>query len=183
VVASFILYYHVVVLPEARKRNRIKQNCLKSYRYRKRLILHAVVSASIGGGRTDLSSSSGDIDRLMSIGEFRNAFEGGREADEGIYAFSNYIQNNESEFRAIVFELNLIARELNFVLNNYDIDDQELFETVKRIEEALFSTRELHADYDDEKRLTNLLYGIFTGFSIIDGYTDYDPIERAIKSL
>jgi hypothetical protein len=119
----------------------------------------------------------------MSIGEFRNAFEGGREADEGIYAFSNYIQNNESEFRAIVFELNLIARELNFVLNNYDIDDQELFETVKRIEEALFSTRELHADYDDEKRLTNLLYGIFTGFSIIDGYTDYDPIERAIKSL
>jgi len=133
VVASFFLYFLVVVLPELRTRQRIKANCFKSYRYRKRVLLHALVSASIKGGRDDLELSGESIDRLMSPEGFRKSFEHGHEADEGIYAFSNYIQNNENEFREIIFELRLIARQLEYVLNNCDISDDKLFDTVSAL--------------------------------------------------
>ncbi len=183
VVASFILYYLAVALPEAAKRQRIKKSCLRNYLYRKRLLVRSIVSGSVCGGRIDLTVSPAEIDRLMSVAEFRKTFGKGREADEGFCAYSNYIHKNESEFRAATFQLSLIARQLDHVLNNYDIENGELFEVVKNMEDVLFSARLLHADYDDIRRVAGLLYSVFSGLSMTSGYRDYDPIEKAIRSL
>jgi hypothetical protein len=182
-VACFILYYLAIVLPEAQKRRRIKKSCLRNYLHRKRLLLHSIVSGSICGGRIDLTLSPAEIDRLMSVAEFRTTFGKGREADEGFCAYSNYIHKNESEFRAATFQLSLIVRQLDYVLNNYDIENAEFFEVIKNMEEVLFSARLLHADYDDIRRVAGLLYSVFSGLSLNSGYRDYDPIEKAIRSL
>ncbi len=183
VIAAFILYYLAIALPEIRKRQRIKKSCLANYIYRKRLLLHAVVSGSICGGRLDLTLSPAEIDRLMSVVEFRKTFGQGKEADEGFCAYSNYIHKDEAEFRAATFQLSLIVRQMDYILNNYDIENAELFEVVKNMEDVLFSARLLHADYDDIKRVAGLLYSLFSGLSLSAGYRDYDPIEKAIRSL
>ena len=183
IVAAFLIYCLVVALPETQKRWRIKKSCLRNYLHRKRLLLHCIVSGSVCGGRIDLTVSPAEIERLMNVAEFRKTFGKGKEADEGFCAFSNYIQKNESEFRAATFQLSLIARQLEYVVNNYDIENAELFEVVKNMEEVLFSARTLHADYDDVRRLAGLLYSVFSGLSVSSGYRDYDPIEKAIKSL
>lgn len=182
-VAAFLIYYLAVALPAAQQRRRIKKSCLSNYLYRKRLLLHAIVSGSICGGRIDLTLSPAEISRLMSVEEFRKTFGQGRDADEGFCAYGNHIQKNESEFRSATFQLSLIARQLDRVMSNYDIENPELFEVVKNMEEVLFSARALHADYDDVKRVSGLLYSVFSGLSLTSGYRDYDPIEKAIRSL
>jgi hypothetical protein len=182
-VVALFLYCLVVALPEGLRRRRIKNSCLRNYLYRKRLLLRAIVSGSICGGRIDLSVSPAEVERLMSVVEFRKTFGQGRDADEGFCAYSNYIHKDETEFRSATFQLSLIARQLDHLFNNYDIENVELFEVVKNMEEVLFSARVLHADYDDVKRVAGLLYSVFSGLSLTSGYRDYDPIEKGIRSL
>lgn len=183
IIAAFILYYIAIALPEAAKRRRIKKSCLDNYLYRKRLLLHSIVSGSICGGRIDLSLSPAEIGRLMSVVEFRKTFGQGKDADEGFCAYSNYIHKNESEFRTATFQLSMVVRQLDYILNAYEIENAELFEVVKNMEDVLFSARLLHADYDDIRRVAGLLYSLFSGLSLDAGYRDYDPIEKALKAL
>lgn len=119
----------------------------------------------------------------MNPTEFVRFFEEGMEADEGFYAFRNHIQANEKDFRAIIFKLGLIARQLEFLLNNLEIPDDAQFQALKRIEEWLVGLDVLHASYDEEKMLDNALWSIFGGWSMIDGYRGYDPIEKAIDGI
>lgn len=183
IVSAFLIYVLAVAVPDMMKRRRIKKNSLRDYLYYKRQLLRAIVSGSICGGRIDLTSSPEEIERLMSVVEFRKTFGQGRDADEGFCAYSNYIHKNESEFRSATFQLSLIARQLDHLFSNYEIENAELFETVKNMEEVLFSARVLHAEYDDVKRVAGLLYCIFSGLSLNSGYRDYDPIEKGIRSL
>jgi hypothetical protein len=178
-----LLAFTVVALPEIRRRRRIKKNGLNHYLYRKRLLLHAIVSGSIRGGRSDLKASPEEIERLMSVVEFRKTFGQGRAAEEGYGAYSDYILKNESEFRAVVLQLSLIARRIDDILNACDVDDPDMFEVIAEMEEVLFSARLPYTNSSEVKRAAGLLYSVFSGFSLTRGYRDYDPIEQAIRSL
>ena len=105
---SFVFYYLVVHIPETRRKGIIKQNLLQMYLAIKRDILEQVVSGSRKGGRQDLSNDSDSIDELMKTERFRAAFQGGREATEGYYAFMNHLQEDSVEFQEIVFLLQLL---------------------------------------------------------------------------
>ncbi len=181
IVVSFILYYLVVYLPAQRKRATLRANCKKMYRDTKRQILCDIVSWSVSGGRTDLDM--GNFDEMMKPEGFKKAFEGGREADEGFYAFTNFIMRDEAAFRSIVFKFKLVARQLEYILQNIEFDDEGIFQKLKRIEEGLFELEQLHADYDQVKILDNVIWGIFAGFSIIDGYRGFDFVEQAIDEI
>jgi hypothetical protein len=110
---SFLFYYLVVYLPEARKKSIIKINLLRLYRRIKKDILWAVVHASIKGGRTDLSPDLDTIEELMTPPSFKAAFEGGRESDEGFYAFENQMDDTP-EFRQIVLSLEMLSKQVEF---------------------------------------------------------------------
>ena len=183
IVASFVLYYLVVHLPAQHKRAVLRASCKKMYLSTKRQILYEILSGSWSGGRKDIDFSMESIDGLMKPDNFKNLFQGGKNADEGFYAFSNYIQSNETAFRSVIFKFKLVARQLEFVLNNVDFSDEKKFQNLKWLEESLYELDNLHAGYDNEKVLSRAIWSVFGGWSDIYGYGDYDPIEKAIDEI
>lgn len=182
-VISFLFYFLVVVIPERRKKSIIKSNLRRLYRDIKRDILWQVVFASIKGGRADLSTSVDEIDKLMDIENFKAAFAPGREADEGFYAFENQMSNETNEFREIVLNLKMLSKQIEFILHNYSMDDQKTFDFFKRLELLLMKLQSTGAGYDESKPLCRFIWDMFTGFSWIEGYRGFDPIERMIEGI
>lgn len=180
---SFLFYFLVVIVPENRKRTIIKSNLSKIYRDIKRDILWQIVSASIKGGRSDLTTNVDEVDKLMGLDAFKAAFARGREADEGFYAFENQMSGDTNEFREIILSFQVLSRQIEYVLHNYPIKDQKIFDFFKRLEAFLLRMHHLKPGYDESKTLCRFIYEIFAGFSIIDGYRGYDIIEKMIQDI
>ena len=182
-IISFLFYFLVVVVPERRKRSIIKSNLRRLYRDIKSDILWQVVFASIKGGRADLTTDPDKVDKLMEIESFKKAFAHGREANEGFYAFENQMSDETSEFREIVLNLEMLSKQIEFVLHNYAIDDQKAFDFFKRLELLLMKLQSMGAGYDESKPLCRFIWEMFTGFDWIEGYRGYDPIEKMIEGI
>jgi hypothetical protein len=180
---SFFFYWLVVYLPEQRKRRIIKSSLLKFYRDIKSDILYQVVFASIKGGRRDIQSDAETIAALMTVDGFRRAFDGGRESDEGFYAFENQMSDDTMEFREIILNFELLARQIEFTLHNYTMDDQEIFNFFKRLELLLIKLRQSSHGYEESKPLCRFVYEVFSGWSPIDGYRGYDLVEKMIADI
>jgi hypothetical protein len=180
---SFFFYWLVVYVPEARKKAIIKNNLIKMYRSLKRSILYQVVFASRKGGREDLHADTEMMERLMTTEGFRAAFEGGKQGDEGFYAFINQMTHDTPEYREIVSTLELLAKQIEFVLHNYNMDDEDLFAYFKRLEVLLFSLRNTEPGYDESEPLCSFIYKMFSGWDMIDGYLGHDPIESSIARI
>ena len=180
---SFLFYFLVVHVPERKKSKIIKSNLKSVYAGIKKDILYQVIFASQKGGRRDLQADSETISRLLTIGGFKEAFEGGREADEGFYAFENHISEDTPEFRNIILNLQILSKQIDYVLHNYSILDEEVFGFFKRLEVYLMRIQNLDANYDDAKTLSAFIWEIFTGWSIVSGYGDHDIIEKMISDI
>lgn len=180
---SFLFYFLVVVLPERRKKEMIKRNLKKVYIGIKEDLLWQIIFASQKGGRRDLVASSETIERLLDIEGFRNAFQGGREGDEGWYAFCNHMSEDNSELEAILLTLRILRKQIEYILYNFEIDDSDSFDAMKRIESYLVHLETTKAGYDEPKALCGFLYSLFSGWNIIEGYRDYDHIQKTIEEL
>lgn len=180
---SFLFYYLVVYLPERRKKSIFKANLQKMYRNIKMDILWAIVHASIKGGRHDLIPSSEFVESLTSPAAFKMAFEDGREGDEGFYAFENQMNDETPEFRQIVSSLTMLSKQIEFVLHNYSIDDQDVFDFFKRLELLLMSLQTNGAGYDDSKPLCRFIWEVYAGWNWIEGYIGDDQIQKMINGL
>lgn len=173
---SFFFYWLVVYVPEQRKRHIIKDNLSQMYRSIKKDILYQVVFASVKGGRYDLQADQDTIAKLMTTDGFRGAFQGGREADEGFYAFENQMSDDTPEFRRIILNLEMLAKQIEFVLHNYTMEDKKLFDFFKRLERST-------PGYDESKPLCSFVYEIFSGWNSIEGYRGYDVIDKMIADI
>jgi hypothetical protein len=180
---SFLFYYLVVYLPEARKKSIIKANLQKIYKNIKMDMLWAIVHASIKGGRRDLTPSVELVESLISPAAFKKAFEGGSEADEGFYAFENQMDEETPEFRQIVQNLTVLSKQIEFALHNYSIEDQEVFDFFKRLELLLMSLQANGAGYEESKPLCRFIWEVYAGWNWIDGDIGYDPIQKMISGL
>lgn len=180
---SFLFYFLVVFLPERKKRIVIKNNLQKLYKDIKQDILYQVIFASQKGGRQDLSADSETVDRLSTIEGFKEAFEGGQEADEGFYAFQNYISDDVPEYRAIILSLGILAKQIDFVLHNYPITDSNVFDFFKRLEIFLMRLESIGPGYEEEKPLSRLIWEIFAGWNWIEGDRGYDIVEKMIGDI
>jgi hypothetical protein len=182
-VVSFMLYFLLVFLPERRKKNIIKTNLKASYLNIKRDILWQVVFASKKGGRNDLSTDSETIDNLMSMQKFKDTFSEGREGNEGYYAFCNQMGSETPEFREILLKFRMLARQIEYILDNYGFEDQQVFDYLKRLEMFLMRMEVQKPGYDESKLLCNFIYELFSGWDMIDGYRDYDQIQKLIDDV
>lgn len=182
-ILSFFFYWLVVYLPESRKRRVIKNSLSRMYRNIKEDILYQVVFASQKGGRHDLQADMDTIETLMTPAGFRQAFDGGREADEGYYAFANEMSDGTEEYRQIILNLEMLAKQVEYVLHNYTMEDEGLFGFFKRLELMLLSLQRAEPSYDGSKPLCRFVYEMFSGFNFIDGHRGYDPIEKMIADI
>ena len=114
---SFFFYFLVVWVPERRKRKAIKNDFRKFYRDLKEDIAVQIIFVSQKGGRKDLRVDGHTQERLLTVYGFREAFGGGRKADEGFYAFSNGLDEGGREFQEIQWLLRMLAKEIDYVLH------------------------------------------------------------------
>ncbi|HAP10599.1 MAG TPA: hypothetical protein DEA80_09475 [Afipia sp.] len=182
-IISFLFYFLVVVVPERRRRSVIKTNLAKMYRRVKLDILWQIVFASIKGGRHDLSTSLDEVERLLDVNAFKAAFEHGRESNDGFYAFENQMDDKTSEFLEIILNLEILAKQIEYVLSHYAIDNQNIFDFFKRLEAFLIKMRHLQPGYDESKALCRFIWEIFAGFDFVDGYRGYDVVEKMIHDI
>jgi hypothetical protein len=180
---SFLFYYLVVYIPERKKRRIIKANLRQFYADTKQAIAYQIIFASQKGGRNDLSADTETVERLLTTSGFKTAFKGGREAHEGFYAFCNGISNNTPEYREIVLNLAMLSKQIDFVLHNYLIVDQRMFDFFKRLEIFLIRVESMGAGYDEEKILTRFIWEIFAGWDYVQGDRGYDIIEKMIGDI
>lgn len=180
---SFFFYWLVVYVPEQRKRRIIKANLSKMYRNIKREILYQVIFASIKGGRRDLQADHDTIEKLMTTEGFKNEFQGGREADEGFYAFENQMSDDTPEYKKIIMNLDLLATQIEFVLHNYTMNNEKYFDFFKRLELILLSLRRSTPGYDESKPLCGFVYEMFSGWNWAEGYRGYDVIDKMIADI
>jgi hypothetical protein len=180
---SFLFYYLVVSLPESRKKAIIKANLKKIYKSIKLDILLAIVHASIKGDRRDLIPNSEFIESLTSPDAFKKSFDGGRLGDEGFYAFENQMSDETPEFRQIVQSLTMLSKQIEFVLHNYTIEDQEVFDFFKRLELMLMRSQANGAGYDESKPLCRFIWEVCAGWDSWEGYVGHDRIGKMIAGL
>ncbi|MBC8339941.1 MAG: hypothetical protein H8E39_14770 [Alphaproteobacteria bacterium] len=180
---SFLFYFLVVFIPEQKKRHIIKTNLRKMYANVKRDILYQVIFASQKGGRADLSADSETVERLLMVDGFKNAFMSGREGDEGFYAFRNYIGDDVPEYREIILNLEVLSKQIDFVLHNYPITDVKVFDFFKRLEVFLMRLTKIGPGYEEEKVLSNFIWEIFGGWDWVEGDRGYDIIEKMIEDI
>ncbi len=180
---SFLFYFLVVFIPERRKKTIIKTNLKASYLNIKRDILWQVVFASRKGGRSDISTDSETIDNLMDMQKFKDAFSSGREGNEGYYAFCNQMSDDTPEFREILLKFKMLAKQIEYILDNYGFEDQQVFDFLKRLEMFLMRMEVQKPGYDESKLLCNFIYELFSGWDMIEGYRSYDKIQKMIDDI
>lgn len=170
-------------MPERRKRNIIKTNLKSVYEDIKRDILYQIIFASQKGGRHDISQDTETVDKLMTAEGFKATFEAGSEGDEGFYAFQNQMSDDVPEFREIVLNLQILSNQIDYVLHNYTIQDQNLFDFFKRLQIFLMRIRVREPGYDESKPLCSFIWEIYAGWDNISGYRSYDIIEKMIEDI
>lgn len=184
---SFLFYFLVVHIPERKKRRITKVNLKQQYANVKEAILHEIVSASRKGGRTDLViEGKYTVKRLLTTDGFREAFERGKQGDEGFYAFRNYMSNGDvPEYREIIVNLKVLSKQIDYVLHNYPIKDEKIFNFFKWLEGFLIRLENRSTGYhqDEERLLSSFIWPVFSGYSIIEGDLGYDFIEKMIEEI
>lgn len=180
---SFLFYFLVVYIPERRQRIIIKDNFKALYKQIKEDILYEIIFASQKGGRKDIQANNETVEKLMTIEGFRLAFEGGRESDEGFYAFRNYISDDVPEFREIILHLKTLSKQIDYILHKYPLTDSKVFAFFKRLEIFLIGIEVKGPGYEEEKALSSFIWEIFAGQNFISGDLGYDVVEEMIEKI
>jgi hypothetical protein len=180
---SLVFYYVMTERVERRRRRLLREGLRSTYSEAKRNIAFAVVFASQKGGRTDLQADSLTINRALTIQGFRAMFEDGSQADEGFYAFQNQMHDRTPEYEEIIFNLKIISRALERIVDSHRIDDVQTYKFFVRTSAFIERIQRNGPGYDESKPLCSLVWEMFAGWNAIDGERGYDPIERAIARL
>ena len=110
-------------------------------------------------------------------------FEDGSQADEGFYAFQHEMSYRTPEYEEIVFNLKIISRALERIVDSHRLDDVQTYNFFVRSSAFIARIERYGAGYDESKPLCSLIWEMFAGWNFIDGKLGYDPIERAISRL
>jgi hypothetical protein len=180
---SFLFYYLVSERLERRRRKLLVGGVQGTYRNAKWNIALAVIHASQKGGRKDLSANSETIERALTPSGFKSLFMGGREGDEGYYAFENEMSSRTPEYDQIVFNLKIIARASERLTDNNAIDDRRTYDFFVRLSTMVERIERNGPGYDESKPLCAFIWEIFAGQNSIDGDLGYDPIERTMEGI
>lgn len=180
---SFLFYFLVVYVPDRRNRRVVKDNFRQLYRSLKEDIMYQVISACCKGGREDLRADLDTAEKLLTVEGYRKAFRGGKEANEGIYAFQNGLTVDGSEYRKIVWHLQILAKQIDYVLHKYPFTDAKIFDFFKRLEVYLLSWADSDPGYEESKSLSGFMGEVFGGFSFVDDDRGFDMVEKMIEDL
>ncbi len=182
-VVSFTFYYIVNVRTERHRRNLARNNARQVYREAKRNIAYAVIHASQKGGRHDLIADSKTVEAMLSTHSFKEMFQNGRQGDEGFFAFANQMSDPTPEHDEIVFNLKIVSRAAERLIDNNVVDDRRLYDFFVRLSTMIARIERNGAGYDESKLLCNFIWEIFAGWNFVEGHLGYDPIDHHLAGI
>lgn len=180
---SFLFYYLVNYRSDRRRRNLFRGSVQAAYTESKRAIAQAIIMASWKGGRSDLRADSNTIDLALTVSGFRSLFEGGRESHEGYYAFQNEMISRTPGYDEIIFNLRVLVRATERLIDNGAVDDKRTYELFVRLGTTVERIERNGPGYDESKLLCAFIWEVFAGWNFVDGDLGYDPIQQTIDKL
>ena len=184
VVISFIFYFFVVYLPFAKKRRAIKNNFRRIYKNIKEDIIYEILW-DIGkyNGKTS-GVGSNLVKNLLDRKKFKEYFSNkDGKTNQKWYDFVNHISGSAEDFQTLVSKFKIIANQINFILHNYEIEDEQHLSFLTNVEIMVFEFESFRNDTDDIKPFCRTIWTIFAGSALVEGSTEYDIIERAVDEI
>jgi hypothetical protein len=176
VLVSLFVYVLVVRIPERKKRQRLKANLRRQYSNLKEECITNFLFACNGWASLDL------VDQLKDQEAFKRYFKEKVTPDqERWHAVLNGM--NDEMVAAIVQELSIFRREVEFTLTAIDVDDQEVFDFLRRLTRVLHRTGDWSSGYDEIKPMSQFMWSMHTGWDWAHGYTGKDVIADMIDVL
>lgn len=84
----------------------------------------------------------------------------------------------------LLLEMELIAQEVAYILNNVSIKNREVHSFFKRLNEHIYRLRNAKVySYDMVKYIGGFLWEINANWNIVMGYQDHDPVSKMIEAL
>ena len=174
--SSFIFWLLVVQYPETKRRALLRDNLARQYQYFKESVIQILLWSSVGTYDSDLPK------QLCDHVKFKEFFNDNNKKQW--YAASNGLQNEKHRMHDLLFELELLASEVTYVLNNVPIKDAQVHRSLKLLNENIFRLKNSSVYSDDQvKYVGNFLWGILARWSFIDGQRQDDFIEEMIKKV
>jgi hypothetical protein len=174
---SMIFYLLVVWFPDRQKKNIIKHNIEEQYRFFKEDTINILLNVCVAG-----SYDAKYPTNLLDQDEFRKYFkENVSESQTRWDAVFNGL--DDYWIKEILIELEILLNEVTFVLSNVYIDDPNVFSFFKRLSQSVYKLKNSSLEYDDLRKLTDFLWQLLAGWSVIDGYRDEDIVKVMIEKI
>ena len=180
---SFLFYYLVVSLPEARRRRKVSQNLLNNYRSLKRELATQLIFASQKGGRRGIQADDATISKILTPDGFEELFRRGREANEGMYAVQNGLDSSPSIYKEMRRNVHVFTHQLRTALSAVEVESAELYMQLQRFESFLTRYTLDGEYYGSDRMLLRLIQDMFSGWDLVDGQHNTDRMEVLLQKL
>lgn len=174
---SSIFYAITVILPENKRRNRVREGLRKQYRsFKKRTVDLFLITSN--------SQDYQDRENLLDHQEFRRYFSirfANGQSRWDLVATS--IDNQDYIFDEIVRELEFLDREIEFARLSAEMDDEKVEMFFINLRQVIHTIKAAEANSDDYKTFCRTLWSIFTRWNFIDGQLEEDIIESMIREI
>lgn len=173
---SMIFWLLVVQLPSLNRRRIMRANLKRRYQHFKENTIQALLWASIG------THDSRMREELCDHRKFREFFDANKK--EHWYASLNGLEDKKDRLKDIQLEMELLAEEVSYVLDNADIQDEEVHAFFGRLKEHIFRLRnDTVYTYDPVKYVAGFLWSIHARWNIIEGQMERDVIDDMIHAI
>jgi hypothetical protein len=173
---TVVFYLLVVWLPTQRKRARIKRSVISHYKEFKLEVLGLIMHA---GGK---AWSLDDLEALQTPKKFSEYFSED-ETGSGMRWYEVLNGLDDYYVSQIAMRLDILRSELHYVLVSIDIDDQEVFDFMKRLDHIVFRMSRLKSDYEDQKSWGRFLWSLYSDFDPIVGHVPHDRNLQLLEKI
>ncbi|MEC6907950.1 hypothetical protein VXS04_09750 [Photobacterium piscicola] len=173
---SIWFYFLVVWLPEKKNKTRVKNHFIYQYaEFKRHLIMHIV-------GACKEPYESELLTDLMEPQTFKDYFKEKITVDQERWdVFLNNL--NKDRLIDILNEFEAFKEATFYLLSNVQVDDDEVFAFLHRINAISVTLKGISIDDDSLKQLSRLLWEMLAGFNWVDGYQDYDYFDSMFRKI
>jgi hypothetical protein len=171
---SLFFWLLVVHFPERQRRRILRDNLARRYREFRTDTIQILLWAAIDTHDSRLP------EELCDHRKFREFFDAN--GKKNWYAAMNGLKKDRID--DLLLELELLAQEVSYVLNNVNIQDPNVHAFFKRLSEHIVRLRNSSTySYDQVKYLGSFLWEIHAWWSLIDGQRESDIIQDMIEAI
>jgi hypothetical protein len=174
--SGFFMYYLVVRLPEQGKRRRLRANLEKAYKSFKKdsiaIYLGCFMSSYPAGLPMILSERT-------AFRKFFNEPHG--PGQDRWHAVANGL--DDYRLKTLVVELEILMQEIHFTLSAIDVEDSGAFQFLKNLSKIIYRSKNWSTEYDDVKSMMRFLWALHSGWDMIEGYPEVDPVAMVIAEI